>query len=172
MFYEISFLKNDIYQSNIIEAESERFAERIFRGLNIDKKVEFLGIKSVEDIKPGQPVLGFSDLQLENINNEECRLVDSWKEVNNDFILGIVNVSPDFYMAEVNKGKSNHAAFEYDHYPTRSEVSDDYLDLESERALDEYDREYGADGSRVFPHLNDEPDQATENTIIRSRRGR
>jgi hypothetical protein len=54
-------------------------------------------------------------------------------------------VEDRFWEAMVNR--SNHV-FEYVHQPERKEVEEDFIDYESERALDEYDKEFGADGAR------------------------
>lgn len=54
-------------------------------------------------------------------------------------------VEDGFWEAMVNH--SNHI-FEYDHKPEPKEVEDDFIDYESAKCLDNYDKEFGADGIR------------------------
>ncbi len=173
MKYEVSFIKNGVGQANIYEAPDERWAERIFWGTNINKDVELIGIReAVTSPKPGQPVISIKDLELRKINNVECRIYDIFTDDNEDqYVFGAVDEDINWFMVDVNPGKANHASFEYDHLPSRIDVASDYLDLESQRALDRYDEEYGADGWRVFPHLNDEKPEEDTTEII-GRRGR
>lgn len=94
------------------------------------------------------------------INKTLCLYVDEWVEDCGKTIYAVGNVidANDFYMAEVADTTKDPVSYEYlefDHKPTREEVEGAYIDLISERALDEYEAEYGADGRRTFPHLND-----------------
>ena len=44
------------------------------------------------------------------------------------------------------------ATFEYDRQPSREKVESDYIDLMAERDINAHEAEFGADGSRNFPH--------------------
>ena len=86
------------------------------------------------------------------IDGHDCLVVDEWVAGDNSFVLGVNKKDSSFYHAAVN-GKD---CFEYDCEPARKEVESDFDDLEARRRFDEYDTEFGADGRRVFPHLNDD----------------
>ncbi|MBQ8248080.1 MAG: DUF4313 domain-containing protein [Lachnospiraceae bacterium] len=82
----------------------------------------------------------------------DCLLVDEWVSGDNTFVVGMNKNDVSCYCAAVN-GKD---FFEYDSYPGRKEVESDFDNLEAERKFNEYEAEFGADGRRVFPHLNDD----------------
>lgn len=89
------------------------------------------------------------------IDGHECNVVDAWIDEQDSYVLGNDIEDSSFYYAIVNSDASN--TFEYDTKPTREQVEDDFLNRESQRALDNYEAEFGADGRRAFPNLNEEP---------------
>lgn len=86
------------------------------------------------------------------IGENECSVVDEWRDAADSYVLGNSVEDSDFYYAIVNGNNAN--VIEYDERPTREKVEGDFADLEAARAIDRYEAEFGADGSRVFPNLN------------------
>lgn len=89
-----------------------------------------------------------------NIGNNACAKVDEWSDGENTYLLGNSIEDNDFYYAIVNGNGAN--IIEYDEAPTREKVEGDYADLEAARDIDRHEAEFGADGSRAFPNLNDD----------------
>lgn len=96
--------------------------------------------------------------KLVNIDGHCCVKVDTWKSGDDTFILGRNFHDHSFYHASVN-GRN---FFEYFEGPTRETVESDYADRKADLRLDQYETEFGADGRRAFPNLNDEVDDDRE----------
>lgn len=88
--------------------------------------------------------------KVEIINGYACNVIAEWARDQDAYILGQSLEDPTFFYASVN-GKT----FEYDSRPLRVDVEDDYIDFLSMQETDRHETEYGADGHRAFPHLND-----------------
>lgn len=87
-------------------------------------------------------------------------VIDKWQ--NDAGILSIGELKADDgtrYAANVNDvTELFHGKYEYEFgtdKPDRSDVENMHLDHISEIDIDRHEAEYGADGSRAFPHLND-----------------
>lgn len=93
------------------------------------------------------------NMEKVTIDGHECNVVDRWLDGQTEYVLGNDVADDSFYYAIVNGDISN--VFEYDEQPSRERVEDDFLNLESQRNIDRHEAEFGADGERVFPHLND-----------------
>lgn len=124
------------------ECETEEDARAWFdnyNGFATDKELESVirGYEPIEDIA---------------INGNNCLVVDRWESDGNSYVLGVNKNDNSFYHVSVN-GKN---FFEYDYEPARKEVESDFDNLEAERKFNEYEAEFGADGRRAFPHLNDD----------------
>lgn len=89
------------------------------------------------------------------IGEHPCRLVDEWSDGTNTYVLGNSIEDSNFYYAVVN-GDSLNVYAEYDEKPSREKVEGDFADLEAARTIDQYEAEFGADGSRAFPNLNED----------------
>ena len=109
--------------------------------------------------------LSFEEPQEERqtvIRGYECTITDSWVENGTTFTIGQSNTEPDFYYAQVvvlrDEFKGTYE-YEFDHEPFRTEVDSVHTDHIAEIAIDQGEAEYGADGRRVFPNLNEEPQE-------------
>lgn len=89
-----------------------------------------------------------------SIGNNVCAKIDEWIEGNNRYVLGNSVEDNTFYYAMVNNNPAY--MFEYDEKPSRKTVEGDFVDREAERAIDEHEAEFGADGRRAFPNLNED----------------
>lgn len=96
------------------------------------------------------------DRPVISIGNNECTKVDEWTEGNNRYLMGNSVEDNTFYYAIVNDNPAY--MFEYDEKPTREQIEGNFIDREAERAIDEHEAEFGADGRRTFPNLNAEPE--------------
>lgn len=94
------------------------------------------------------------------IGDRLCRVIDLWESDEHKYLLGRDVSSPEFYYAKIDGRLEN--IIEYDTldfdggHPSRHKVEWDYVDIEAERIINEGEAEFGADGRRAFPHLNDE----------------
>ena len=97
------------------------------------------------------------------IDGYKCRIVDEWENGTASYILGRDIEDEEFFFARVEEKDESLKgvySYEYDERPVRNKVEDEHLNRISEIALDRHEAEFGADGSRNFPHLNDEPQEA------------
>ena len=70
---------------------------------------------------------------LVDIDGRRCLKVAEWKDGVDSYVLGNAVDSGEFYYAEVNGSICN--GFEYDFRPSKEQVEDDWLNLESEREI-------------------------------------
>lgn len=121
------------------ECDNEKEAQEWFDNYEgfVDKDEEQANTRSAAEMK---------------IDGCDCLVFDEWTSGDNAFVLAVNKNDNSFYHASVN-GKD---FFEYDHEPSRKEVESSYDDLEAQRQFDEYEAEWGADGRRAFPNLNDD----------------
>lgn len=75
--------------------------------------------------------------QLATIGGRRCIKVAEWQDGVDSYVLGNAVNSGEFYFAEVNGKITN--SFEYDFCPSKEKVEEDWLNLESERALNRHD---------------------------------
>jgi hypothetical protein len=97
-----------------------------------------------------------------NIDGYECKKLDEWKDGTATFVLGqdVNTENGTFYYAQVSESDEQYAGqynYEYDSLPDRKTVQNSHIDKLSEIDIDNHEAEFGADGSHVFPHLNDDP---------------
>lgn len=93
------------------------------------------------------------------IDGYTCRVVDTWQNGTEDYVLGQDMEEGDFFYAQVMERDEEWKgvfSYEYDKQPTRQEVEEDHLNRISALEIDRQEAEFGADGRRVFPHLHDE----------------
>jgi len=96
--------------------------------------------------------------EILKIDGHNCKLLDEWTEDKDIYVLGQDIEDPTFYYARVN----NKQEFEFDGAngaPSHDDVVSHYINYMSEQDINQYEAEYGADGRRAFPHLNDEPQE-------------
>lgn len=96
-------------------------------------------------------------------------VLDKWTDGTTSFILGQDNSSDMEWYAvqatETLEGYEGTYTHEYDILPNRDMVENTHVNMLSTMALDRYEAEYGADGRRAFPHLNDEPKEILTFTV-------
>ena len=92
------------------------------------------------------------------IDGNYCIQVDEWIADNNTYVLGLNLADRSFFHALVN-GQDH---FEYDEGPTRERIESDYASVVAQREFDRYEAEFGADGRRAFPNLNDDIEDKTQ----------
>lgn len=95
-------------------------------------------------------------------------VIDKWQDDNASYVVGQLEADDGtWYAAKVtDTTEQYHGEYEYEFStdkPTRNEVEDMHLNHISEIAIDRHEAEYGADGSRNFPNLNDpSPEEQAE----------
>ena len=71
------------------------------------------------------------------IDGQECVKTDEWKSGDDVYVLGNSVGDSDFFYAEVN----GNTRFEYDHKPDRTEIEDDFINIEAMRDIDRHEAE-------------------------------
>ncbi len=71
------------------------------------------------------------------IDGQECIKTDEWKSGDDVYVLGNSVEDSDFFYAEVN----GNTRFEYDHKPDRTEIEDDFINIEAMRDIDRHEAE-------------------------------
>ena len=71
------------------------------------------------------------------IDGQECIKTDEWKSGDDVYVLGNSIEDSDFFYAEVN----GNTRFEYDHKPDRTEIEDDFINIEAMRDIDRHEAE-------------------------------
>ena len=118
--------------------------------------------------------LSFEESQEERqtvIRGYECTITDSWVENGTTFTVGQSYTEPDFYYAQVVVHRDEFKGtyeYEFDHEPFRTEVDRVHTDHIAEIAIDQGEAEYGADGRRAFPNLNEEPQELFVEDLARA----
>lgn len=164
-------------QDNVLIALTESGSDRDASGATVLPVEQFLSMSAQEISQTVDAVYAYNMVEAEReeemerpfekvtIDGHECNVVDKWIDGQDEYVLGNDIEDNSFYYAIVNSDISN--VFEYDEQPTREKVEDDFLNLESQRDIDRHEAEFGADGSRVFPHLNDEPDSRAYESLAK-----
>lgn len=105
------------------------------------------------------------------IDGNRCNQIDTWESDNHTYVIGNSIDDTDFYYASVSGIEGDliqgSATFEYDRQPSREKVESDYIDLMAERDINAHEAEFGADGSRNFPHREENREQITLNIQYR-----
>ena len=103
------------------------------------------------------------------IDGNRCNQIDTWESDNHTYVIGNSIDDTDFYYASVSGIAGDliqgSATFEYDRQPSRERVESDYIDLMAERDIDAHEAEFGADGSRNFPHREENREQIPQDVI-------
>lgn len=94
----------------------------------------------------------------------DYQIIDKWQDNIGTYVVGQLEADDGtWYAAKVtDTSKQYQGEYEYEFSndkPTRSEVEDIHLNRISELDIDRHEAEYGADGSKNFPSLNDEPER-------------
>ena len=142
--YLQGLVQKDVQEHGAVMPETMERIERV--GFLYNEETGVVEIAALDADGVDRPII--------NIGNYECVKVDEWTEGNNRYLLGNSVEDNDFYYAMVND--SPISTFEYDEKPTREQVEDDFLNWEAQRAIDEHEAEFGADGRRAFPNLNED----------------
>ncbi|WP_420323215.1 YodL domain-containing protein [Lacrimispora amygdalina] len=147
----ITEVKGAMDQYTVEELQSYHAGDysKINAGL-IDKKAVEVAIKQLLDIRQREGRLVRQGNEHIFIDGHVCKIIDEWTWNQDNYIMGQSEEDPTFFYVTV-----GGETFEYDSRPIRVDVENDYINILSMRDIDRHEEEYGADGRRAFPHLND-----------------
>ena len=172
-------------QDNVLIAVSEFTEEREATGATAIPVEQFVNMTAQDISRTVNEVYAYNmveqereeDRERENffeevvIDGNRCNQIDTWESDNHTYVIGNSIDDTDFYFASVSGIEGDliqgSATFEYDRQPSREEVESDYIDLMAERDIDAHEAEFGADGSRNFPHREENREQITLNIQYR-----
>lgn len=172
-------------QDNVLIAVSEFTEEREATGATAIPVEQFVNMTAQDISRTVNEVYAYNmveqereeDRERENffeevvIDGNRCNQIDTWESDNHTYVIGNSIDDTDFYYASVSGVEGDliqgSATFEYDRQPSREKVESDYIDLMAERDINAHEAEFGADGSRNFPHGEDEREQITLNIQYR-----
>lgn len=172
-------------QDNVLIAVSEFTEEREATGATAIPVEQFVNMTAQDISRTVNEVYAYNmveqereeDRQRENffeevvIDGNRCNQIDTWESDNHTYVIGNSIDDTDFYYASVSGIEGDliqgSATFEYDRQPSREKVESDYIDLMAERDINAHEAEFGADGSRNFPHREENREQITLNIQYR-----
>lgn len=172
-------------QDNVLIAVSEFTEEREATGATAIPVEQFVNMTAQDISRTVNEVYAYNmveqereeDRERENffeevvIDGNRCNQIDTWESDNHTYVIGNSIDDTDFYYASVSGIEGDliqgSATFEYDRQPSREKVESDYIDLIAERAINAHEAEFGADGSRNFPHREENREQITLNIQYR-----
>lgn len=172
-------------QDNVLIAVSEFTEEREATGATAIPVEQFVNMTAQDISRTVNEVYAYNmveqereeDRERENffeevvIDGNRCNQIDTWESDNHTYVIGNSIDDADFYYASVSGIEGDliqgSATFEYDRQPSREKVESDYIDLMAERDINAHEAEFGADGSRNFPHREENREQITLNIQYR-----
>ena len=172
-------------QDNVLIAVSEFTEEREATGATAIPVEQFVTMTAQDISRTVNEVYAYNmveqerkeDRERENffeevvIDGNRCNQIDTWESDNHTYVIGNSIDDTDFYYASVSGIEGDliqgSATFEYDRQPSREKVESDYIDLMAERDINAHEAEFGADGSRNFPHREENREQITLNIQYR-----
>lgn len=172
-------------QDNVLVAVSEFTEEREATGATAIPVEQFVNMTAQDISRTVNEVYAYNmveqereeDRERENffeevvIDGNRCNQIDTWESDNHTYVIGNSIDDTDFYYASVSGIEGDliqgSAVFEYDRQPSREKVESDYIDLMAERDINAHEAEFGADGSRNFPHREENREQITLNIQYR-----
>lgn len=172
-------------QDNVLIAVSEFTEEREATGATAIPVEQFVNMTAQDISRTVNEVYAYNmveqereeDRERENffeevvIDGNRCNKIDTWESDNHTYVIGNSIDDTDFYYASVSGVEGDliqgSATFEYDRQPSREKVESDYIDLMAERDINAHEAEFGADGSRNFPHREENREQITLNIQYR-----
>ena len=172
-------------QDNVLIAVSEFTEEREATGATAIPVEQFVNMTAQDISRTVNEVYAYNmveqereeDRERENffeevvIDGNRCNQIDTWESDNHTYVIGNSIDVTDFYYASVSGIEGDliqgSAVFEYDRQPSREKVESDYIDLMAERDINAHEAEFGADGSRNFPHREENREQITLNIQYR-----
>lgn len=172
-------------QDNVLIAVSEFTEEREATGATAIPVEQFVNMTAQDISRTVNEVYAYNmveqereeDRERENffeevvIDGNRCNQIDTWESDNHTYVIGNSIDDTDFYYASVSGIEGDliqgSATFEYDRQPSREKVESDYIDLMAERDINAHEVEFGADGSRNFPHREENREQITLNIQYR-----
>lgn len=172
-------------QDNVLIAVSEFTEEREATGATAIPVEQFVNMTAQDISRTVNEVYAYNmveqereeDRERENffeevvIDGNRCNQIDTWESDNHTYVIGNSIDDTDFYYASVSGIEGDliqgSATFEYDRQPSREKVESDYIDLMAERDINAHEAEFGADGSRNFPHGEENREQITLNIQYR-----
>lgn len=172
-------------QDNVLVAVSEFTEEREATGATAIPVEQFVNMTAQDISRTVNEVYAYNmveqereeDRERENffeevvIDGNRCNQIDTWESDNHTYVIGNSIDDTDFYYASVSGIEGDliqgSATFEYDRQPSREKVESDYIDLMAERDINAHEAEFGADGSRNFPHREENREQITLNIQYR-----
>ena len=172
-------------QDNVLIAVSEFTEEREATGATAIPVEQFVNMTAQDISRTVNEVYAYNmveqereeDRERENffeevvIDGNRCNQIDTWESDNHTYVIGNSIDDTDFYYASVSGIEGDliqgSATFEYDRQPSREKVESDHIDLMAERDINAHEAEFGADGSRNFPHREENREQITLNIQYR-----
>jgi hypothetical protein len=172
-------------QDNVLIAVSEFTEEREATGATAIPVEQFVNMTAQDISRTVNEVYAYNmveqereeDRERENffeevvIDGNRCNQIDTWESDNHTYVIGNSIDDTDFFYASVSGIEGDliqgSAVFEYDRQPSREKVESDYIDLMAERDINAHEAEFGADGSRNFPHREETREQITLNIQYR-----
>ena len=172
-------------QDNVLIAVSEFTEEREATGATAIPVEQFVNMTAQDISRTVNEVYAYNmveqereeDRERENffeevvIDGNRCNQIDTWESDNHTYVIGNSIDDTDFFYASVSGIEGDliqgSATFEYDRQPSREKVESDYIDLMAERDINAHEAEFGADGSRNFPHREENREQITLNIQYR-----
>ena len=172
-------------QDNVLIVVSEFTEEREATGATAIPVEQFVNMTAQDISRTVNEVYAYNmveqereeDRERENffeevvIDGNRCNQIDTWESDNHTYVIGNSIDDTDFYYASVSGIEGDliqgSATFEYDRQPSREKVESDYIDLMAERDINAHEAEFGADGSRNFPHREENREQITLNIQYR-----
>lgn len=172
-------------QDNVLIAVSEFTEEKEATGATAIPVEQFVNMTAQDISRTVNEVYAYNmveqereeDRERENffeevvIDGNRCNQIDTWESDNHTYVIGNSIDDTDFYYASVSGIEGDliqgSATFEYDRQPSREKVESDYIDLMAERDINAHEAEFGADGSRNFPHREENREQITLNIQYR-----
>lgn len=172
-------------QDSVLIAVSEFTEEREATGATAIPVEQFVNMTAQDISRTVNEVYAYNmveqereeDRERENffeevvIDGNRCNQIDTWESDNHTYVIGNSIDDTDFYYASVSGIEGDliqgSAIFEYDRQPSREKVESDYIDLMAERDINAHEAEFGADGSRNFPHREENREQITLNIQYR-----
>lgn len=172
-------------QDNVLIVVSEFTEEREATGATAIPVEQFVNMTAQDISRTVNEVYAYNmveqereeDRERENffeevvIDGNRCNQIDTWESDNHTYVIGNSIDDTDFYYASVSGIEGDliqgSATFEYDRQPSREKVESDYIDLMAERDTNAHEAEFGADGSRNFPHREENREQITLNIQYR-----
>lgn len=140
-----------------MDMEMEQEVEKLQKQ-NLIETQNHLNISVFKELFNNEIPIERHSVEVTTINGYDCRIIDDWKTETENYVLGQDTQDNTFFYAQVTDNREQWKGiytYEYDVKPSRSDVEERHLNNISMIDIDRYEAEYGTDGSRSFPGLNE-----------------